>query len=86
MGDGNSVTCNTAGTPCQDRYGKADSPDCGYRYTRTSAGQPNDAYPVSATSYWTIAWAGGGQTGTINMDFTDNTQIRVGEMQVLITK
>lgn len=85
MGDGQVVTCTTPGTPYADHYGKSNSPDCGHRYTRTSVGESGDAYTVSATSYWVIDWTGGGQTGTINMDFTDSTQIRVGEMQVLVT-
>ena len=84
MGDGHVVTCDTAGTPYQDSFGKADSPDCGYRYARTSVGQPNHAYTVSATSHWAVDWRGGGQTGTINLDLTQNAQIRIGEMQVLV--
>jgi hypothetical protein len=80
------VTCNSAGTPYQDSFGKADSPDCGYRYAHTSVGQPNNAYTVSATSHWAINWNGSGQAGTINLDLTQNTQIRIGEMQVLVTR
>jgi hypothetical protein len=85
MGDGQTVTCLTPGTPYEDRYGKTDSPDCGYRYTRTSVRQPGHAYTVAATTYWTVDWAGGGETGTIDLDFTASTQIRVGELQVLVT-
>jgi hypothetical protein len=85
MGDGSSVTCTSPGTPYQDSYGKRSSPECGHTYTRTSLGQPGDAYHVSATSYWVVTWAGGGQTGIIDLDFTANTQIKVGEMQVLVT-
>ncbi len=85
MGDGSVVTCTSPGTPYQDSYGKRDSPDCGHTYTRTSRGKSGDAYPISATSHWLITWAGGGQTGTINLDFTAGTQIKVGEMQVLVT-
>jgi hypothetical protein len=84
MGDGRSVTCTTAGTPYADSYGRQSSPDCGYTYSRTSAG---GAYTVAATSSWTITWAGGGQTGTIDdISFTQEAQVQIGELQVVQTK
>ena len=87
MGDGHSVTCTTTGTPYADSYGRQSSPDCGYTYTRTSAGQPGGAYTVAATSSWTVTWAGGGQTGTIDdISFTQEAQVRIGELQVIQTK
>ncbi len=86
MGDGTTVNCTSPGMPYDDAYGRRDSPDCGHTYVNTSLGKPGDAYQVQATSYWKVEWAGGGQTGTINLDFTANTQIRMGEMQVLITQ
>ena len=85
MGDGNTVTCASPGTPYSDGYGKSDSPTCGHRYSRTSLGQPGDAYPIGATSYWEVTWAGGGENGVIKIDFTANTQTRIGELQVLVT-
>ncbi|WP_298462089.1 hypothetical protein [uncultured Cellulomonas sp.] len=88
MGDGHSVTCSGAravGTPYEVRYADQPSPTCGHRYTRTSAGQPREAYTVTATSYWTVEWAGGGQTGTIDLNFSRSIQHRVGELQVIIT-
>lgn len=85
MGDGATVNCGSPGTPYQDAFGKSSSPTCGHSYTRTSVGKPGDAYPVSATSYWAIDWAGGGESGTINLDFTADTQVRMGELQVLVT-
>jgi hypothetical protein len=83
MGDGHTVTCNRAGTPYHVSYGDSASPDCGYRYTSNSADQPNNAYTVTATSYWVIGWEGGGESGQIEMDFTDSTQIRIGELQAI---
>jgi hypothetical protein len=88
MGDHSQspVTCTGAGTPYDDSYGNTDSPDCGYRYQHISHGQPNNAYTVTATSHWIVTWtAGAGQTGTINLDLTQTTQIRVGEAQALVT-
>jgi hypothetical protein len=87
MGDGTSVTCRTPGTPYEDRYGFNDSPDCGHRYTRTSAGKPSNAYPITATSYWVVDWTGpDGSSGRITLDLVSRTSIVVGELQALITR
>lgn len=84
MGDGTKVTCSGPGTPYADRYGKQASPTCGHRYTKMSSGQPGGAYQVTAISHWVIEWAGGGQSGTIEVDLaTAPLPIRVGEAQVL---
>lgn len=83
MGDGNTVTCTTDGTPYEDRFGDADSPDCGHRYETTSWKQPGHEFTVSATARWTVEWQGGGQEGVIPIDQTSQTQVRVGEIQVL---
>ena len=86
MGDGSSVTCRTPGTVYQDRFGFAMSPDCGHRYTRTSAGKPNNAYPLSATSYWVVDWTGPGESsGQITLDLVSRTTIVVGELPALVT-
>jgi hypothetical protein len=86
MGDGKTVTCTGAGTPYQESYGGQSSPTCGYLYTKTSAGKPGEKYTVSATSHWTVSWSGGGQTGTIPLTFTRDTQISIGELQVIVTR
>ncbi|MGF0118779.1 hypothetical protein ACQFYA_21000 [Promicromonospora sp. Marseille-Q5078] len=77
MGDGTTVTCEGPGTPYADQYGKKSSPDCGHTYTRQGE------YTVTATSYWTIEWAGIGETGAIPLDFNNSTTIRMGESQVI---
>ncbi|MDQ3359960.1 MAG: hypothetical protein M3520_14300 [Actinomycetota bacterium] len=77
MGDGTIVTCTTPGTPYEDRFQDADSPDCGHRY------QEQGRYAVSVTSYWVITWAGLGRSGTIEMDLVQDGQIVMGEAQVL---
>lgn len=87
MGDGSTVTCRTPGTPYEDRYGFRDSPDCGHRYTKTSAGRPGNAYPISATSYWVVDWTGPGRSsGQITLDLTSTTSIVVGELQAVVTR
>jgi hypothetical protein len=77
MGDGSTVACTGSGTAYQDSFGKTSSPTCGYLYTRQGT------YAVRATSYWTVQWAGVGQTGTIPMNFSQTTNITMGEAQVL---
>ena len=85
MGDGTSVTCTTAGTPYEPRFQRHESPDCGHTYTRTSSRLPGGVFPVSASSYWVVNWAGAGQSGTIRLaPLTQTTEIRVGELQVLV--
>ena len=79
MGDGTTVTCHGPGTPYEDRYGKTDSPDCGHRYT-----EQGDPYTVTATSYWVAQWQGPGDIGgTIELERTTQTQVIVGEAQVI---
>ena len=77
MGDGTVVTCHNAGTKYEDRYGKTPSPTCGYYYSTQGT------FTVTATSYWSIAWTGIGQTGTIPLSFTSTATITMGEIQVL---
>ncbi|WP_139142831.1 PKD domain-containing protein [Humibacillus sp. DSM 29435] len=76
MGDGPSITCGK-GTPYESRFGKQKSPTCGHVYTRQGR------YPVTATSYWVIDWAGIGQAGTITLDLTQNATLTIGEAQVI---
>lgn len=85
MGDGSSVSCTGAGTPYGSRTSpKSASPDCGYTYRTSSAGQPDSAYAVSATVHWTVTWAGAGQTGVFpDMTTTSNADFRVAESQAL---
>lgn len=85
MGDGAVVTCGGPGTPF--RAGKdpaAVSPDCGHTYRSSSAGQPGQAFSVSATVHWTVTWSGAGQNGTFpDMTTTGITALRVAESQAL---
>ncbi len=84
MGDGNSVACGNAGTAFQVAYGAIESPTCGYRYTRTSETQGGGRYTITATSQWTVDWAGGGQSGTIPLTATSQTTVRIGELQSVL--
>jgi len=89
MGDGAAVTCagqKAAGTRYEGRFDKQPSPTCGHMYTRTSAGQPDEAFTVTLTAYWVVDWqvVGGGQSGTINVQRSRNVRKQVGELQALL--
>jgi hypothetical protein len=85
MGDGNTVTCTTAGTPYKAAYGNKKSPDCGHVYTTSSSPEPDQKFTVTATSDWVIDWEGAGQTGTIRLNgLVREAQIAIGEAQVLV--
>lgn len=83
MGDGHQVTCTTAGTPYKASYGKQSSPDCGYRYHRSSKDEPGKKYPVTATATWSIDWRGGGQSGQLTQTRQSQTQVSIGQLKVL---
>ncbi|MDO0939208.1 hypothetical protein QQY66_48750 [Streptomyces sp. DG2A-72] len=89
MGDGSSVTCKGPGTP----YGtkrqssgspQSASPDCGHTYHTSSAEQPDNAFPVSATVHWTVTWEGAGESGAFpDLMTTSQAAFRVVESQAL---
>lgn len=87
MGDGSIVTCSGAGTsfpPGTDPT--KPSPDCGYTYRASSAGQPNQAYQVTATVHWTVTWLGAGQGGVFpDMTTTSTVAFGVAESQAITT-
>jgi hypothetical protein len=85
MGDGHTVICNGPGMPYTPAQGATKSPDCGHVYTRSSANQPNTLYTVRATTTWDVTWTGGGQTGALTVTRSSTTQVRIGEMQVLVS-
>ena len=87
MGDGATVTCTGAGTPYRPGGDPmAASPDCGHTYRTSSADQPGQAFPVTATVHWTVAWSGAGESGTFpDLATTGSTGLRVGESQALNT-
>ena len=83
MGDGHTRVCPGPGTPYTE--GAVESPTCDFVYERSSAGQPGDAYPVSATTTWQVTWSGGGTSGSLTLTRTSTTTVRIGELQVLVT-
>ncbi|MGW7127933.1 ATP/GTP-binding protein [Streptomyces bobili] len=83
MGDGASVTCTGPGTPYTSSAGMAQSPTCGYVYSKISGSAQSGKFPVTATSTWTINWQGGGQAGQLTEVRQTNVQVAVGEVQVV---
>jgi len=82
MGDGNTVTCANPGTAYYVGA-PVESPTCDYIYSRTSAGQPGDAWTITATATWEVSWSGGGTSGVLTVTRTSQTLLQVGEVQAL---
>jgi hypothetical protein len=90
LGDGGPLKrCTGPGTPYEARYGSAESPDCGYRYSASSAGRPGEQYSVTATLHWrvTATVAGTGVQPIPPIEdypvISQVLQLRVSEAQVL---
>ncbi len=85
MGDGSVVTCSGPGTPYTSGMDpKAPSPDCGHVYRRSSASQPEQAFPVTVTVRWAVSWSGAGQSGVFpDMSTSSTVGLRVAEAQAL---
>ncbi|ADB73445.1 hypothetical protein [Geodermatophilus obscurus] len=82
MGDGTTVSCG-AGTPYPPGA-EGESPDCGHVYAQASSRHvPGGAWPVTATSTWTITWSGGGLSGTETLELSATADLVVGELHVL---
>jgi hypothetical protein len=82
MGDGTTVSCG-AGTPYPPGA-EGESPDCGHVYAQASSRHvPGGAWPVTATSTWTITWSGGGLSGTETLELSSSAELVVGELHVL---
>ncbi|NJP34191.1 hypothetical protein [Micromonospora thermarum] len=82
MGNGVRVTCTGPGTPYSSTGAHAGkrSPDCGYHSGYPKAG----TYRVGATTYWSVTWRGGGESGVIPVTRTSGTvPIQIDELQVV---
>jgi hypothetical protein len=88
MGDGTTVECTGPGTPYRAQADPSSpSPDCGHTYRSSSAGQPDEAYPVEVQVRWTVTWSGAGQSGTFpGLTTTAETSFRVEESPALNTE
>lgn len=84
-GDGGEVACAGPGTPYADTMPPGGpSPDCGHTYVRSSAGRPDESFPVRATITWAISWSGAGSGGTLPpLTSTAEAAFRVAESEAL---
>lgn len=84
MGDGTSLRCGrgTEWRPSMvDRDGMVgESPTCGHVY------QQQGRYSVRAVAHWAAEWQGYGESGTIRLDVGSTRLLRVGEIQVIVTR
>lgn len=87
LGNGDVITCDGPGTSYDpSRPAEDQATDCSYTYTSTSAGQPVDAYQMTATIEWSVEWsvAGASGGGALPALFTSApTSVRVAELQAL---
>ena len=87
-----TLTCDGPGVAYDvHRPAAVQHTDCATTYRRSSAGQPNDAYPAAATSVWHIRWtavdpAGVTSTGTLpDLPRRSAFRLPVDEIQTLVT-
>jgi hypothetical protein len=83
MGDGHSVTCDNPGTPYRPEFGNSASPDCGYRYTRTSRDEPGGRFTITGTTTWRVDWSGGGSSGSLTTTRDTSVTVQINELQVV---
>lgn len=89
MGQGDTVTCDGPGVPYQPGVPDDRQPStCHYTYRRSSAGQPGQAFTVTATVQWETTWTvtgapGGGSLGTVSQ--SSSTSVQVAEIQTINT-
>lgn len=77
-------------TPYTDVAQGLPSPTCGnIVYHKTSTTEPGGTFKVSATSNWLVTWTATTPNGTVGgvipTPLTSRTEVRIGELQVLVT-
>lgn len=58
------------------------TPVCSLVWERTSRDQPDGQYTITASTTWTAAWTGGGQSGTLTTTTTSSAQVAVTDWPV----
>ena len=82
MGDGQSVTCDGAGTKWTSAVEPGEKSDsCGYVYEKPSL--PKGDYTVTATTVWKVTWTVNDASGVITVPRSSTAQLPVGELQAL---
>lgn len=81
LGDGQSVTCTSAGTPYSTSRGWASSPDCGIPSGYSKAG----TYTMTASMTYDVTF-GGDASSTTTLVRTSTSSVTVGEYQAVTTR
>ncbi|MGI9596069.1 MAG: hypothetical protein ACR2QK_07915 [Acidimicrobiales bacterium] len=84
MGDGESFTCDGAGTVWQAGLDD-EAATCSHIYRRTSVGQPGDSFDITSTVRFevTVASTAPGSYGPFQLERTTVESIQVGEIQAV---
>ena len=70
------VSCSAPRAPHRDDGGADTTPDC--------SACPADTYQVSATTFWTVEWSGGGESGVIAQSRSSGVvPVQINELQVV---
>ena len=85
MGDGSKVTCTTPGTKYHTSMGFNSSPDCGYKYLRTSLKQPGGRYTVQAVASYDVVFSGAFKA-TLNPTTSSTTTVAITEYQAIVER
>jgi hypothetical protein len=88
MGDGSTVVCNGPGSAYDPtRPPDAQRSSCTHTYGRSSAGEPDQRFAVSATATWRVAWQATGLLPTNGqlppLQRTAQLALQVAEAQTL---
>lgn len=89
MGDGTRIACEGPGVPWRtDAPPEAQSTYCSYSYRRSSSGEPQRAYTLTATVRWALSWsATNGEGGVLSPVLPSSTAaVRVGEVQTIVER
>lgn len=89
-GDGSlPYPCPVQSPRYQDIFGDLPSPTCNHHLGKTSILEPGQVFRPSVTSIWLVSWSaqtpGQTFTGVIPVTPTATTEVRVGELHVLVT-
>ncbi len=83
---GMEVTCDTAGTPYDPKYGGAKSPDCGYEFAVGSGTKPNGVFDGTVTAHWqghVVVTGPNAKVFDVDLPQSSAFELKVAEMQVL---
>ncbi len=86
MGDGSKVVCHGPGVAYDPSLPDgAQSTYCSHTYRRSSAGQPEERFPVSVVLVWTVRWSATDGSGGALPEAWRGTQfsLRVAEAQAV---